>query len=411
MTAPARFSVIIPVYNKWELTAGCLRSLKEHTPEYPFEVIVADNASSDDTATELAPLGEQLFGERFTLLRFEENRNFGPACNAAAREASAPLLFFLNNDTLLTAGWAPPLLEALESDPGLGGVGPLLLYPDDRVQHLGVFFSFNNVDHLYKFFPRNHPIVKKRRKFQVITAAAIMLPKDIFMEHDGFYESYRNGFEDVDLGLRIHITGKYFTTIPESVVYHLESQSPGRNTNNKANSTLLHKRVSDLIRMDFHLFGLDDGLSIFVNDALDISVIQNMEEQLELLRQTDGKEIGEWGKLIWSNPLWTLGQEHVAAYLEEKGQYATALDLRISLAGILGQEQAYKNLIRCAIGAKDVATRKKGERRLRQLLTLKNDQAGAEAIVQFIQNHAKAHGDELLKKLYREKLQTMFPQS
>ena len=133
MSAPPLFSVIIPVFNKWELTANCLRSLREHTRDCDIEVIVVDNGSSDETAGDLPSLGGELFGRRFLPIRFEENRNFGPACNAGARAASAPLVFFLNNDTVLTPGWAPPLLQALAEDPSLGGVGPLLLYEDETV--------------------------------------------------------------------------------------------------------------------------------------------------------------------------------------------------------------------------------------------------------------------------------------
>ena len=102
------FSVIIPVYGRWDLTRACLVSLRDHSCDQAYEVIVVDNASTDDTATELAPLGRSLFGEAFSVLRFTENKNFGPACNAGAAKARAPLLFFLNNDTLMTPDWAPP---------------------------------------------------------------------------------------------------------------------------------------------------------------------------------------------------------------------------------------------------------------------------------------------------------------
>ena len=130
------FAVIIPVFNNWGLTRDCLDSLREHTPGDNFEVVVVDNGSVDAGRTELEPLGNSLFPGRFTVVRFEENRNFGPACNAGAHTATASLLFFLNNDTVLTPGWAEPLLDALRADDSLGAVGPLLLYPDNTVQHL-----------------------------------------------------------------------------------------------------------------------------------------------------------------------------------------------------------------------------------------------------------------------------------
>ena len=199
-------SIIIPVFNKWELTRNCLESLRTHTPE-DVEVIVADNASSDDTVTELDRLGSALFGPRFRSIRNAENINFGPACNAGARAAAAPLLLFLNNDTLLTPCWLAPLLKALER-PGTGAVGPLLLYADRTVQHLGITFSIaGTVSHLYRGFPEDHPVVGRKRQLQAITAAALLLRKDLFFEAGAFYPEYLNGFEDVELCARIRQLG------------------------------------------------------------------------------------------------------------------------------------------------------------------------------------------------------------
>ena len=134
-------SIIIPVRNQWKLTEACLRSLAEHTPQDDIQILVMDNGSTDDTSTQCAPLGAALFGSRFRHIPLGHNRNFGPACNEGAHAADADYLFFLNNDTLLTAGWLPPLLDAFARQPDLGATGPLLLYPDGRVQHAGVTFT------------------------------------------------------------------------------------------------------------------------------------------------------------------------------------------------------------------------------------------------------------------------------
>ena len=112
MDAPL-LSVVIPVYDQFPLTRDCLLSLREHTPRTDIEIIVVDNGSSDATANELEPLGDSLFAERFHAIRLDENRNFGPACNLGANAARGELLFFLNNDSILTSGWLEPLLAAL----------------------------------------------------------------------------------------------------------------------------------------------------------------------------------------------------------------------------------------------------------------------------------------------------------
>ncbi|MBO4369093.1 MAG: glycosyltransferase, partial [Desulfovibrio sp.] len=173
MASTPVFSVIIPVFNKWELTAQCLKSLHRTTTAIPFEVIVVDNASCDATVTELDTLGHALFHDAFRSIHLPENINFGPACNLAAKEAAANLLFFLNNDTIATHRWVNPLLSTLEQETSVAAVGPLLLYANDTVQHVGVAFSCRHLLHIYQHFPSDHPVIAKRRSVQTLTAAAI----------------------------------------------------------------------------------------------------------------------------------------------------------------------------------------------------------------------------------------------
>ena len=237
-------SVVIPVHNKWELTAACLRSLAEHTPGGDVAVIVVDNASADDTSGACPALGSSLFGRRFRYRRFENNRNFGPACNAGAALADSALLFFLNNDTLLTPGWLPPLQDALAAEPDLVGVGPLLAYPDDTVQHLGIVITpaGDSIGHLYAGLPLAHPLARRRRRFPAITGAALMVSRALFLEAGGFCEAYVNGFEDVDFCLALAENGGVMSVIPESRVIHFESQTPQRRDHDEDNGRLLRAR-------------------------------------------------------------------------------------------------------------------------------------------------------------------------
>ncbi|MDL2267729.1 glycosyltransferase [Desulfovibrio sp. OttesenSCG-928-G15] len=151
-TSQAECSIIIPVFNKWELTRACLASIQEHSAGHDLEIIVVNNGSDDATGTDLAAYGAGLFGSRFSSLTFAENRNYGPANNAGAKAATAPILFFLNNDTVLTPGCLAPLFAALRADDAPSALGPLLLYPDDSVQHLGVAYGTNNPEHCISIF-------------------------------------------------------------------------------------------------------------------------------------------------------------------------------------------------------------------------------------------------------------------
>ena len=276
------FAVIIPVLDNWDLTGACLRSLREHTPGDDFEVVVVDNGSVDSTRTELESLGNSLFPNRFQRLRFEENRNFGPACNAGAHVATAPLLFFLNNDTVLTSGWVEPLLEALRSDGSLGAVGPLLLYPDNTVQHLGVVITPSGIDHLYKGIPAGHPVIGNARLLQCLTGAAFFTRRRLFWEIGGFHEGYRNGCEDLELSVRIREREYALRCIPASRIYHLESKTPGRMDKEKDNFRLLFERCGDLLAVDIHHHARNDGFEPRINSWDDIDVI-TAPETSELL--------------------------------------------------------------------------------------------------------------------------------
>lgn len=325
MSGKPELSIIIPVFNKWQLTLDCLVSLKEYTPGDHYEVIVVDNASKDATITQLEPLGRALFGKRFSAIRNTENINFGPACNQGARAAAAPLLFFLNNDTLLTKNWLPPLLDAMRNEPGLGAVGPLLLYMNDTVQHLGIKFFIRSVGHLYQNYPRTHPAVTKKRDLQGITAAAMMLPKVLFRECGGFYEEYKNGFEDVDLCLQIRERGKKMRCVSESAIYHLESQTPGRNIHEKANAKILTERWWAKVRHDAHIHAMRDGFSPVIDDTLSLSMLLGRRESDELMKEAKHQSFRWIHDKLTENPGWIDGAEMLKSMAESYGDVDTAL--------------------------------------------------------------------------------------
>ncbi len=407
MTAPV-FSVIIPVFNKWELTRNCLASLREHTAGWEYEVIVADNGSSDATAGGLVELGEGLFGGRFVRLRFEENRNFGPACNAGAERANAPLLFFLNNDTLLTDDWAGPLVRALEGEGAPGAVGPLLLYEDGSIQHMGVSLAPWGFNHLYRGFPADHAVVRRPRDLQVITAAAMMLPKRLFEDCGGFFEGYRNGFEDVDLCLHIRERGKTLQCVSDSVVCHLESQTPGRKKHDGHNASLLWERCGTLCHVDFHRHGIRDGFRVFVNDLFDVGLRLTPEDEAALARKAAGKPAAEWLRLAGEHPFWIQGREALAIALEKEGRFEDALTFRADIANVLSSEEVFRQVMRTAAQARNTASFTGAKRYFDLIMTLKRDRNMAAAYVEKSLERVDAD-DALLRGLYQEKFQAMFP--
>jgi hypothetical protein len=340
-----KVSVIIPVYNQWHLTEQCLRSLCQYTFREDIQVIVVDNGSTDDTAGSCGSLGRELFGERFEHVRLDENINFGPGCNLGASRADADFLFFLNNDTLLTPGWLPPLLRAFEVRPDLGAVGPLLLYPDqDRVQHLGVTFTpTNHVTHLYHYFPSTHPVVKRERNLQAITGAALMIPAGVFRRAGWFCEEYRNGYEDLDLCWKIRSLGLTLRCEPVSRVYHLTSQTPGRFNAESHNAHVLARRCQGAFYPDMHRFAHADGYELRLTSTLTANIVRVRSE-------VETREFGMerlWAEVL-AEPLWEAGYERLLELFFKQRMWDAALDVLQLQQSYFSTEKVVTDLARVA---------------------------------------------------------------
>lgn len=218
-------SIIIPVWNKVELTQQCLTHLAEVTDSCSYEVIVVDNASTDGTHVFLSSLSGDI-----QVITNPDNYGFAKACNQGAAAAKGRFLVFLNNDTIPKTGWLRALVNEVQEHSDVAIVGSKLLYPDDTIQHAGVVFSKNcsTPYHLFRGASGDLHAANVRREFQVVTAACMLICREEFDAVGGFDEIYRNGFEDVDLCLKVGKRGKKVIYQPESVLYHLEHQTPGR---------------------------------------------------------------------------------------------------------------------------------------------------------------------------------------
>lgn len=342
------FSIIIPAWNLWETTLACLRSLAAHDAgeDLLAEVLVVDNGSTDATAAELAAAGAALFGGRFTRLRLEENRGFAAGCNAGARAARGDLLLFLNNDTTVTPDWATPLRDALRDD-RTGAVGPLLLYPDGRNQHCGIFFSlFGNPGHLYARFPGTHPALRRPHALQAITGACLALRRADFAACGGFHEGYRNGYEDMDLCLSLRRRGLTLRVIPDSVVVHHEGRTPGRKEHNEANADLFAARWGDAVRPDIHRLAGGDGYAACLSPRL-VTYLHPCAERLQELAATPDRE-DALIRALENEPLWLDGRLRLAALQERTGQGAAALETLGEAVNFFPVPTAQRALLTCA---------------------------------------------------------------
>jgi GT2 family glycosyltransferase len=256
-------SIVIPLYNRVDLTAACLQSLAANTQGVDFEVVLVDNASSDATPDLCRSLGGDV-----VVIRNEENLGFSKACNQGALASSSDRILFLNNDTEAWPGWLPPMLADLGSADDIAAVGSKLLFPDGTIQHAGVVVVASDVEppmfamHLPYQEPPDHPLACMRRDVAVATGACLLVDRDRFFAVGGFDEGFWCGYEDVDLCLKFRAEGWRIRYEPESVLTHHESASgPERFRAENENTRRLQARWTGKVTPDLIMVGSEQRVN------------------------------------------------------------------------------------------------------------------------------------------------------
>jgi GT2 family glycosyltransferase len=247
-------SIVIPVFNRASVTRQCLNALLGELSD-AAEVIVVDDGSKDTTPEVLST-----YGERVRVVTHPRNLGFASACNDGVAASSGHFVVFLNNDTLPVDGWLEELVAYAETHERAAVVGSKLAFPNDTIQHAGVVICQDRVPrHIYVGFPAHHPAVSKSRRFQIVTAACALVRRDAFEEIGGFDTTFSNGYEDVDLCLRLAERGHEIHYCSESSLYHLEMVTRGHGSN-KPNHDLYMRRWSSRVQPDDFDYYLKDGL-------------------------------------------------------------------------------------------------------------------------------------------------------
>src|SRR5207302_5123515 len=111
-------------------------------------------------------------------------------------------------DTVPWSGWLDALVRYAESHPQAGLVGSKMLYPDGTIQHAGIVIDQDgHPRHIYVGFPGDHPAVNKSRRMQMVTGGCFLIHREAFERAGRFDTAYQNGFEDVDLCLKVRDLG------------------------------------------------------------------------------------------------------------------------------------------------------------------------------------------------------------
>ncbi|PJM76098.1 glycosyltransferase [Bifidobacterium simiarum] len=226
-------SVVIPTKNGYDNVERCVSSIIKKTTYPNYEIVLADNGSTNPHMFELYKRFEEELGDRFRVEEIDIPFNFSRINNLAAKTAKGEYLLFLNDDTeVIAPDWMTRMLSFAQLD-RVGVVGAKLYYPTETIQHAGIVLGLGGAaGHIQVGFPRGYlgyfGRLIENVNYYAVTAACCMVKADDFWAVDGFDEKLAVAYNDVDLCIRIHDRlGRDNVWAHEAELYHYESVTRG----------------------------------------------------------------------------------------------------------------------------------------------------------------------------------------
>jgi GT2 family glycosyltransferase len=216
---PPEVSVLLLVHNRAELTLTCLATLALRLHRTPFEVVVVDNGSTDQTARLLA----RVRGLRVS--RNDSNAGYPRAVNQAARLAAGKYLLMLNNDAHVLGRGIDIAGDYLEAHPDVGAVGGKTVLLDGTLQEGGCILCRDGWQLLYgRGAPAGDASADFEREVDYCSGTFLMTPRELFLRLGGLEEAFSPGyFEDPDYCSRLWQEGLRVVYLPDVTVLHYEN--------------------------------------------------------------------------------------------------------------------------------------------------------------------------------------------
>lgn len=215
------YSIIIPVHNRAEYTLLALWSLSLQTC-LDYEIIVVDNASTDQTKQLLAKI------EGIEVLSAKTNLHYIEGCNRGAAHAKGEILLFLNNDCIVHRSALERITHHFQNSE-IGAVGGLLLTPQGIIQEAGCRALFDgSTIGINRFLdPKD---AGDSGEVDYCSGAFLATPKKLFDDVGGFNEAFTPAYgEDVDYALTLKEHGKKIICDTSAIIVHLEHGSSEHN--------------------------------------------------------------------------------------------------------------------------------------------------------------------------------------
>ncbi len=267
-------SIIIVNYNSHRDIESCIESVISCISEINYEIIIVDNNSPDR--------GIESVISKFDiakLYKLDSNLGFGTACNYGSEKANGKYLVFLNPDTKFSDNCLKKMYNFMESTKDAITCSPSFVYPDGSLGYVFNYFP----DIIWEFFDfigkgyslrinKVNSIIKSAIEFKKplkvdwITAACLMIRKNVFQEVNGFDKDYFLYYEDVDLQKRITNAEGTIYCLPYLKVVHVANTSTKAGTDDSVyylnmyrSKLIYYKKNSSFIKYNFvrylHLIG------------------------------------------------------------------------------------------------------------------------------------------------------------
>ncbi len=221
LTLYPQASIVILTYNNLDYTRQCLESIYAKTIYPNFEVVIVDNASTDETPSYLRDFAASQMNVK--LILNAENRGFAGGNNQGVEASSGEYVVYLNNDTIITPGWLSRLIGHLR-DPEVGAVGPVTNFSGNESRISVDYASIKDLD----TFAKNYTQAHHGETFDISMLAlyCMAMRRPVIQEVGPLDERFGTGmYEDDDYSLRIRQKGYRILCAEDVYIHHWGSAS------------------------------------------------------------------------------------------------------------------------------------------------------------------------------------------
>lgn len=244
-----QYSIIIVTHNSVKVLPQCLESIVNSTETSAYEVVIVDNASTDETDKIFRALEGDV-----KIIRSQYNAGFARAANQGIEASHGEFVVILNPDTMVTPGWLQKMRHHF-IDGNTGAVGPLSNYVAG-LQKYELYFSGNpglSPDELSKSLERQY--YHRSVETKMLIGFCLMIPRKVLNQAGMLDDDLLLGSEDLELSHRLQMLRFSLKVALDTFIYHVghtayQAESESERWNNLSASILKNKLTVNKLTPD-----------------------------------------------------------------------------------------------------------------------------------------------------------------